>query len=91
MGLTNIIGQKGYGEDGFVRPTFCSYDKVDNKFAVMDFGLKKIFIYDRIGRIYFKRVKEIACWRRGTDIELSGDKLFISGLAIDENKRFDEA
>jgi hypothetical protein len=82
-----IIGQRGYGPDEFLRPTLCYYDEVGEKLAVMDHGIRKILIYDRIGRTYFKRVQEIACWRGAFDIQLTGERLFISGYASDSEKR----
>lgn len=84
--LVKIIGRKGYGPGEFSRPTHSFYNKEESRFVVMDHGIRKIFIYDRVGRIEFKRVKEIACWRGAFDIKLIGDKLFISGYASDPNK-----
>ena len=83
-----IIGQRGYGLDEFLRPTLCYYDEVGEKLAVMDHGIRKIFIYDRIDRTDFKRLKdkEIPCWRGGSDIKLVGNRIFISGYTSDPNK-----
>lgn len=83
--LIKIIGRKGYGPDEFVRPGFCFYNKDKSKFGVLDFGIRKIFIYDRIRMIEFKRVKEVTCWEAGYDIQLRGEKLFISGYKPDQN------
>jgi hypothetical protein len=80
-----IIGKKGYGPGDLARPTFCFYNKNESKFGVLDLGTRKIFLYDRIGRIDFKLIKEIPCWRGGTDIQLHGDRLFISGFNADPN------
>ena len=77
--LLKITGQRGYGADEFIRPAFCSYYKEANRFAVMDFWVRKIFIYDRIGRIDLKRVQELSCLGRGFDIQLMSNKVFISG------------
>jgi hypothetical protein len=78
--LVKKIGRKGYeSKDGLSGPSFCFFNKEESKFGVTDFGIRKIFIYDRIGRVDFKRVKEIACWRGAYDIQLKGDKLLISG------------
>ena len=86
--LVKIIGRKGYGNNEFVRPTVCFYNSEESKFGVMDHGLRKIFLYDRInGRLDFERVREILCKRKGTDFQLIGDRLFISGYASDPNKR----
>jgi len=82
----NTIGHKGYGPDELSKPTVCFWNKDENKFVVLDLGIRKIFIYDRIGRIEFQRVKEIPCWRGAFDIKLIGDRLFISGYASGPNK-----
>jgi hypothetical protein len=82
-----IVGRKGYGKDEFVRPGFCFYNKSENKFVVLDFGIKKIFIYDRIGRIDFKRVKEVSCWDGAYDIKLIDNWLFVSGYTTAPNER----
>lgn len=84
--LINTIGGKGYKADEFSKPAFCFYNNTENKFGVIDYGIRKIFIYDRIDRIYFKRIKEISCWRPGYDIKLGGKKLFISGYISDSNE-----
>jgi hypothetical protein len=81
--LGKIMGRKGYGPDEFSKPSFCYYNEDKSTFMVLDFGLRKIFIYDRIGRIDFKRVKEISCWKPGADIQLKDHRLFISGYLTD--------
>ncbi|MFC2140818.1 hypothetical protein ACFLQP_00795 [Acidobacteriota bacterium] len=83
--LVTTIGRKGYGPDELSKPTFCFYNEAESKFVVMDYGIRKIFIYDRIDRINFKRIKEISCWRPGYDIKLEGNNLFISGYMPDSN------
>jgi hypothetical protein len=79
----NTIGRKGYGPGEFSRPSFCFYNKTENKFAVMDTGTRKIFIYYRNGRIDFERIGEFFCRRLGDDIQLQGNRLFISGYLPD--------
>ncbi len=75
------IGRKGFGPGELVYPAYCSYNKKESKFLVMDIGQRKIFVYDRIGRTDFKRDKEIYCLRLGEDVQLidGSDKLIISG------------
>jgi hypothetical protein len=87
--LINVLGRKGVGPNEFVKPTFCFFD--EGKFGVMDWGIRKIFIYDRIGQTKdFKRVKEISCFSLGTGIHLRNDKLFVSGYRPNEkSKPFD--
>lgn len=77
--LVNTIGRKGYGPDELSKPSSCFYNKNESKFGIMDLGIRKIFIYDRIGRINFKRVKEVTCWRGAYDIQLKENRLLISG------------
>ena len=84
--LVTTIGRKGYGPDELSKPTFCFYNKEESRFGVIDYGIRKIFIYDRMARIDFKRIKEISCWRAGYDIKLEGNKLFISGYMPDSNE-----
>lgn len=84
--LVNTIGRKGYGPEELSRPAYCYYDNNESKFVVLDFGIRKIFIYDRIGRIHLKRVKEVSCWRAGYDIQLKGYRIFISGHKQDKNE-----
>jgi 6-phosphogluconolactonase (cycloisomerase 2 family) len=77
--VVKAIGRKGYGPDEFSKPAFCFYNKDESKMGVMDLGIRKIFIYDRIRRIEFKRVKEISCWRGAYDIQLIKDRLLKMG------------
>ena len=87
--LVNTLGKKGYyGPDKLAKPIYCFYNKDENKFGVMDLGIRKIFIYDRIGRIDFKRVKEIRCWRGATDFQLIGNKLYISGFKMSQSGEY---
>jgi hypothetical protein len=77
--LEKNIGRKGYGPDELSRPTACFYSKNESKFGIMDLGIRKIFLYDRIGRMDFIRVKEVSCWRGAYDIKLEKNRLLISG------------
>jgi hypothetical protein len=77
--LVKILGRKGFGPEELVRPAFCFYNKEKGKFGVFDFGTRKIFIYNRIGKTGFKRVKEIYCLAGTTGIQLKDNKLLVSG------------
>ena len=46
-----VLGRKGVGPGEFVKPAICCYDKDEGKFGVIDYGLRKIFIYERMGKI----------------------------------------
>jgi hypothetical protein len=84
--LIKTIGRKGFTSDGFANPTYCFYNRDEGKFGVMDFVIRKIFVYDRIRSKEFERVKVVDCFDLGYDIHLIGDKLFISGYKADQNK-----
>ena len=84
--LIKTIGRKGYGPGGFVEPTFCFYDEVEEKIGIMDPGIRKIFIYDRIGRTEFVRISEVPCWETGTEIQLQNQRIFVSGFKLDKNE-----
>lgn len=85
--LMKILGKKGFGPGEFVEPVHCCYDRNEKKFAVMDFGQRKIFIYDRIGKTGFKRVNEVFCLSLCYDIRLNKGKLFVSGYKADKASR----
>jgi hypothetical protein len=79
------VGEKGFGPDDFQRPTFCTFNKEKNKLLVMDSGLKRIFVYSRLGRADFARDKtpegkpmEIKCWNLPYSIQLVDDKVVVS-------------
>jgi hypothetical protein len=84
--LKHTIGKKGYGSNDFSKPTYCFYDNDELEFAVLDHGIRKIFIYDHIGYLDFKRVDEVPCLYGGSDIQLSNNKLFIAGYISDQDK-----
>ena len=77
--LTKIIGEEGYGTGEFKKPAYCFYNTKEKKFGVMDFGTRKISIYKIKGKIEFELFKEIFCQKMGTDSQLKGNKLLISG------------
>lgn len=90
--LIKVIGRKGYfGKKELANPASCFYNKDEYKLGIMDLGIKKIFIYDRIGRTLFKRVQEIFCSEGATDIQLIMNKLFITGhkASPDSGQRYD--
>lgn len=84
------IGSKGYGTGQFAKPAFIWYNKKTFTLAVMDIGMRKIFIYDRVDRMEFRRIKSIPSLRGGQEIKVAdNEKLFVSGGATNrENKRF---
>jgi hypothetical protein len=83
--FVNAVGEYGYRQGQLVKPAYCFYDDDSSKFGVMDYGLRKIFIYDRIKRGKFKRVREFNCLRLGYEIQLiKGNQLLISGYREDD-------
>lgn len=88
ISLINKLGQRGYGPDGFLRPTFCFYNNEERIFGILDIRLRKIVLYDRISRSEFKRKSTgIHCPDLAYDIQLKGGKLFIAGYIEDSKKR----
>lgn len=90
--LVNTIGREGFGMDDLGEPAYCFYNKNESKFGFIDYGLRKVIVYDRIGRLEFNRNldQEFLCLRLGYDIQLKGDKLFISGYReSDDGKPYD--
>lgn len=77
--VTKTIGQKGYGKNRFIKPKFSSINDSEGKFLVMDYGLRKIFVYERNVGTEFNRILEINCPNLGYDMQLTGDRLLISG------------
>lgn len=84
------VGSKGYyGPGCFVKPAFCSFNKAENKFVIVDMGTKRIYLYDRNKRDEFVREKK----GNGNEVygespsgaydtQLLGSKLFVAGYVI---------
>ena len=74
-----------FGEMSLVYPTYCSYSRDEGKLGVIDYGVRKVFIFDRSGKVDFTPVKKFPCKRLGYDIEFTGDgeQLVISGYLTD--------
>lgn len=80
LDFVDIIGEKGLGQHQLAKPTYCFFNKVENKFGVLDFDNKKIVVYNNIQEPGMPRPdKVVSCLTLGYDIHLSGDKLLISG------------
>lgn len=78
--LVKVLGRKGYGPNEFKYPLNCTYDNNTKQFAVADFGLRKIFIYQRTGTHDFKRVSEIYSQALIFDYKSRGAKIYFSAL-----------
>jgi len=80
-----------FGEEEFVQPFYCFYSQDEGKLGVIDYGARKVFIFDRRGKVYYELIKSIDCPRLGYDMEFSGDgeQVVISGYIIDKSNTFD--
>jgi hypothetical protein len=90
------VGSKGYDPGQLVKPAFCSFNKVENKFIILDMGTRRIYFYDRIERVEFVREKKgdgnevySECPRGAYDIQLVGSRLFVAGHRNLDNKFYD--
>jgi hypothetical protein len=85
--LVSVFGRKGYGPGEFVKPAYCCYEEKEGKFGVLDYGARKIFIYKRKGKTDFVRVQEANCLAAGNDIQLTNNKLLISGYKSSPDRK----
>jgi hypothetical protein len=74
--------------ESLVHPTYCSYSRDEGKFGVIDYALKKVFIFDRSWKTEFTPIKKFPCKRLGYDMEFTrdGEQLVISGYVTDKDK-----
>jgi len=79
--LVKVVGEKGYGYEGLVKPDICTYDKTSRRFIVADSELKALLIYNRLGKTHFMRdMFEVPCKGGAFDLQLVDNQLYISGL-----------
>lgn len=83
--LVKPFGKRGTGEVRLIEPTYCFYCREEGKFGVFDLKKRKIFIYERIGKLNFKFVKAFYCQKAGTDFKLKGKRLLIAGYKPDRD------
>jgi hypothetical protein len=91
------VGSKGYDAPGqFVKPAFCSFNELENKFIILDMGTRRIYLYDRRGRDEFVRekkgnVNEVygECPRGAYDVQLFEDRLYVAGHLNSDDKFYD--
>lgn len=90
------VGSKGYDPGQLVKPAFCSFNKTENKFVLLDMGTRRIYFYDRFGRDEFMREKmdngnEVyaKCPKGAYDIQLVGDKLFVAGHIVSDREFYE--
>jgi hypothetical protein len=86
--LLRIIGERGYGPGEFISPYNCNYEKKSRRFVVADWGAKKIFLYNRVGRTGFERDDvEVPCPHGAFDLQLKANTLYVAGHRILEDQR----
>jgi hypothetical protein len=84
--LVNTIGRKGFGVGDLQEPKYGFYDETESELGVIDYGLRKIFIYERVDRMKFICVQEFPCLRLGYDIQLAKkDIVLVSGAKIGQD------
>ena len=87
--LVKTFGPKGFGDDEYNMPAYCFYDKNRSKLGIIDIGIgtKKVYIYDRRGRVDFVPASIIDA--DGFDMRFAGDgkHLVISGYTTDSAGR----
>lgn len=84
--VVHTFGEKGFGENQLMKPTFSSYNSSNQRLALMDFEKRRIYIYSRRSRGEFEKENEFLCYRLGFDIHLAEGKLFVSGYKEDLSK-----
>ena len=90
------VGSKGYDPGQLAKPAFCSFNKTENKFIILDMGTRRIYFYDRFGRDEFVREKmdngnEVyaKCPKGAYNIQLIGDKLLVAGHIVSDGDYYE--
>jgi len=81
-----------FGIETLIRPMYCFYSRNEALLGVIDYEVRKVFIFNRPKKEYFTSMKVIDCPKLGYDMEFAGDgeQLIISGYLTDkENNPFD--
>lgn len=80
MFLVNCFGRKGIGFDEMIDPAYCFYES--DTFGYLDFGKRKIELYDRISYSKFEKSKlQLSCERFGFDIGYYKEEVIVSGYS----------
>jgi hypothetical protein len=77
------LGRRGQGPGEFGMPLYCDYHPPF--YAVMDFGRRKIVIYQKTQGITFRLVSDAPCVALGSDLKIEGRGIVVSGYATDRN------
>lgn len=87
--LLRCINEFDGGSEPFIQPRYCFYTQDGSKVGVLDYGLKKGFIFTRENGVEFKRRKIFECKKFGYDVKFAGDGIqtIISGYITDSQDR----
>lgn len=80
------------GNGAFVEPRYCFYSQDGSRGGVLDYGMRKGFIFKKNGAVGFEPIKIFDCKKFGYDIKFVGDGIqaIISGYITDkEGNPFD--
>jgi hypothetical protein len=90
------FGPNGFGVEKFGQPVYCFYSREEGMLGVIDnqYGSERrgVYIFDREGKIDFKRILYVPSVSGNYDIEFAGDgqQLVVSGYLTDkENQPYD--
>lgn len=87
--LLHVIGEIGGKEDSLdkiVKPTFCFYDNIAKKFAVLDLGKRKIILYKHIVEAKkFERDSIDIDHTSAYGIQIKRNRLYVVGYKADSN------
>lgn len=90
------VGSKGYDPGQLVKPAFCSFNKRESKFVLLDMGTRRIYFYDRFGRDEFVREKldngnEVyaKCPKGAYNLQLVGNRLFVAGHTVSDDEFYE--
>lgn len=93
------FGRDGFGPEKqkkFSRPMYCLYNQYEGKLGIIDYGAKKVFIFNRSGMVDFTFSNDFKCKKLGHDIKLAGGEqiydtqIVVSGYLLDhDDKPFD--
>ncbi|MDQ1354503.1 MAG: hypothetical protein QG657_4812 [Acidobacteriota bacterium] len=78
--LLKILGRQGFGPNEFTRATYSFYE--DGKFGVYDMDAWRVHLYEREGKLDFKRINSILSHTAITDAHLKSNKIYIAGYRI---------
>ena len=86
--LLKIIGRHGFGPNEFTRAGYSFYE--DKKFGVYDMDAWRVHLYEREGKMDFKRMKSVICHTGIADVHIKNNKMYMAGYRLgDDNKEYE--